>query len=195
MEDKLEIMESLIRVTPMPIKSGEMVFLCNCGVAHQNYACEHLGLSMLWNPDMKLPDVERAEQLKVKQIKKASNLFAAIAKRNKKEISISPQQRTTPRSYGNQCSQHTLFLWQTAVPPWLQRVAAWNQQRLHFLINTPSASIDWLLLCSQDYPSAISTANLIVCSRQWIPSFLFLREARVLLDVVTFRRTCLLEEG
>ncbi len=29
MEDKLDIMESFVRVTPMPIKSGEMVFLCS----------------------------------------------------------------------------------------------------------------------------------------------------------------------
>jgi hypothetical protein len=40
---------------------------------------------MLWNPDMKLPDVERAEQLKARETKKASNPFAAVAKRNKKE--------------------------------------------------------------------------------------------------------------
>ncbi len=29
-EDKLEIMESFVPVTPMPIKTGEIVFLCNC---------------------------------------------------------------------------------------------------------------------------------------------------------------------
>jgi hypothetical protein len=71
-EGKLEIMESFIRVTLMPIKSCEMVFLCNCSVAYQNYACEHSGVvSMLWNLDMKLPDVqvERAEQLKWKDTK------------------------------------------------------------------------------------------------------------------------------
>jgi hypothetical protein len=53
-EDKLEIMDSFLCVTPMPIKRGEMVFLCNCCDAYHNYACEHSGVvSMLWNPDMK----------------------------------------------------------------------------------------------------------------------------------------------
>ncbi len=40
---------------------------------------------MLWNPDIKLPDVERAELLKAKETKKVSNTFAAVAKRNKTE--------------------------------------------------------------------------------------------------------------
>jgi hypothetical protein len=47
-EDKLDIMEGFIRVTPM-------VFLCNCRDSYSNHECEHSGvLSMLWNPDMKL---------------------------------------------------------------------------------------------------------------------------------------------
>ncbi len=39
-EDKLDIMENFVRVTPMPIKSCEMVFLCNCGDAYSNYGCD-----------------------------------------------------------------------------------------------------------------------------------------------------------
>jgi hypothetical protein len=64
-EDKLDIMESFVRVTPMPVKSGEMVFLCNCGDAYCNYGCEHSGatvLSMLWNQDMKFPDVGKGSK-------------------------------------------------------------------------------------------------------------------------------------
>ncbi len=69
-EEKLEIMESFVRVTPMPIKSGEMVFLCNCYDAYKYYACVHSGVvSMLWNPEMTFPDVERAHPLKAKQTK------------------------------------------------------------------------------------------------------------------------------
>jgi hypothetical protein len=85
-EDKLDIMimESFVRVTPMPIKSGEMVFLCNCGDAYKNYECVHSGvLSMLWNQDMKFPDAERVHHLKAKQTKKALNPFEAVAKRHK----------------------------------------------------------------------------------------------------------------
>ncbi len=85
-EDKLDIMESFVRVTPMPIKSGEMVFLCNCGEAYKNYACVHSGvLSMLWNHDMKFPDAERAHHLKAKLTKKALNPFEAVAKRHKQD--------------------------------------------------------------------------------------------------------------
>jgi hypothetical protein len=39
----------------------------------------------LWNQDLKFPDVERAERLKAKETKKASNPFTA-AKRKKKQI-------------------------------------------------------------------------------------------------------------
>ena len=71
MEDNLEIMESFVCVTPMPINSGEMVFLCNCGDAYKNYACVHSGvMSMLWNLDMIFPDAERAHHLKAKQTRK-----------------------------------------------------------------------------------------------------------------------------
>ncbi len=84
MDDKLDVMESFVRVTPMPIKSGEMVFLCNCGDAYKNYACVHSGvLSMLWNLDMIFPDAERVHHLKAKQTKKVLNPFEAVAERHK----------------------------------------------------------------------------------------------------------------
>jgi hypothetical protein len=86
-EDRLDIMESFVRVTSMPVKSGEMLFLCNCGDAYHNYGCEHSRvLSMLWNPDLKLPYVERAAKLKAKEAKAPSIPFAAVAKRKKKKI-------------------------------------------------------------------------------------------------------------
>ncbi len=86
-EDKLDIMESFVRVTPMPIRSSDMVFLCNCGDAYRNYGCEHSGVrSMLWNPDMEFPDVERSAKLKAKGAKTPSNPFAAVAKRKQKKV-------------------------------------------------------------------------------------------------------------
>jgi hypothetical protein len=159
-EDKLKIMESFVRVTPMPIKSGEMVFLCNCGVAYQNYACEHSGVvSMLWNPDLKLPYVERAAQLKAKETKKASNPFAAVAKRNKKEKIDLPSAKEDPK-----------VVWKPVLPAYsvpledsgasmaaksrsMGRVR--HQARMHFLFNPQSASIDWLLLFSQEVPLSL----------------------------------------
>jgi hypothetical protein len=66
---------------------------------------------MLWIPDMKLPDVEWAEQLKAKEAMTASNPFVAVAKRKKEKIhqlrerrrrSISHKQRMIPKSCGIQ---------------------------------------------------------------------------------------------
>jgi hypothetical protein len=49
-EDKLEIMENFVRVTPMPVRNGELVFICSCKDGCRNYACDHsIVLSMLWN--------------------------------------------------------------------------------------------------------------------------------------------------
>jgi hypothetical protein len=39
---------------------------------------------MLWNPKLNFPDVERAAQLKAKEVKKASTPFDAVNKRKKK---------------------------------------------------------------------------------------------------------------
>ena len=52
----------------MPIKKGELVFLWNCADGYLSYVCEHsVVASMLWNPKLNRPDVERAEQLKAKE--------------------------------------------------------------------------------------------------------------------------------
>ena len=84
LEEKLDLMDSFVRVTPMPIKSGEMVFLCNCGDAYKYYGCVHSGvMSMLWNQDMTFPDTVRAHPLKAKEAKKKLNPFEAVAKRQK----------------------------------------------------------------------------------------------------------------
>jgi len=84
LDEKFDIMDSFVRVTPMPIKSGEMVFLCNCGDAYKYYGCVHSGvMSMLWNQDMTFPDTVRAHPLKAKEPKKVLNPFEAVAKRKK----------------------------------------------------------------------------------------------------------------
>ncbi len=96
-DDKLEIMESFVPVTPMLIKTGKLVFLCNCCDAHRNYRCAFRVVSMLRIPDTTFPDVERAHQLKAKQTKKASNQFDAVAKRNKKEEIAQPSAKDDPK--------------------------------------------------------------------------------------------------
>ncbi len=85
-EDKLEITENFVRVTPMPVRSGKLVFICNCKDGYSNYACDHsIVLSMLWNPKLNFQDVERAAQLKAKEVKKASTPFDDVNKRKKKQ--------------------------------------------------------------------------------------------------------------
>jgi hypothetical protein len=85
-EDKLEIMENFVRVTPIPVKSWELVFLCDCKDGYRYCACDHsIVLSMLCNPKLNFPHVERAAQLKAKEVKKASTPFDAVNKRKKKQ--------------------------------------------------------------------------------------------------------------
>jgi hypothetical protein len=81
---------------------------------------------MLWNADLIVPNVERAQQLKAKEAKQASNPFAAVVKRTQKNEKINQQLiKEMPLYSGIPLSRNTLFLSQTAVPPWKQRVSAW----------------------------------------------------------------------
>ena len=65
---------------------NSLQFICNCNAGYGNYACEHsLILSMLWNQKLNFQDVDRAVQLKAKEVKKASTPFNAVAKRKKKQ--------------------------------------------------------------------------------------------------------------
>ncbi len=83
-----------------------------------------------------------------------------LLRETKRSKLISPRQRTFPKSYGNQWFQNTLFLWKTVVPAWLQRVSAWDLLDIRlecFYCETHHLHL-LLLLCSQDVPSAISTA-------------------------------------
>ena len=74
--DALEVMESFVRVTPLATKVGDMTFLCVCADAYQSYACvESLVLSMLFNPDLEVPDNLREKQLKDRERMKLANPF------------------------------------------------------------------------------------------------------------------------
>jgi hypothetical protein len=63
-----------------------MVFLCNCVDSYSKHACERSGvLSILWNLKLNFPYVERAEQRKAKETKKALTPFGMVEKRKKKQ--------------------------------------------------------------------------------------------------------------
>ncbi len=79
-------MDNFVSVTPMPVRNGELVFICNCKDSYRNYACDYsIVLSMLWNPKLNFQDVEIAAQLKAQEVMKASTPFDAVNKRKKKQ--------------------------------------------------------------------------------------------------------------
>jgi hypothetical protein len=75
-EDTFDIMDAFTRITPLPSKVGEMVFLDTCVDAYQKYTCvEAIVLSMIYNPNLCVPDTERAKQLKGRKVDKPANPF------------------------------------------------------------------------------------------------------------------------
>jgi hypothetical protein len=75
-EDTFDIMDAFTRITPLPSKVGEMVFLDTCVDAYQKYTCvEAIVLSMLYNPNLCVPDTDRAKQLKGRKVQKSANPF------------------------------------------------------------------------------------------------------------------------
>ena len=69
-------MDAFTRIMPLPSKVGEMVFLDTCVDAYQKYTCvEVIVLSMIYNPNLCVPDTERAKQLKGRKVDKPANPF------------------------------------------------------------------------------------------------------------------------
>ena len=84
------MMESFVRVTPLATKVGDMDFLCVCADAYQCYTCvEALVLTMLFNPNLNVPDNLREKQLKDRQRAKLANPFTT---RRVKEKTTKEQQ-------------------------------------------------------------------------------------------------------
>ena len=72
----LQVLESFVRVVPLATKVGEMEFLCVCADAYQCYACvDALVLTMLFNPNLYVPDNLREKQLKDREKAVLANPF------------------------------------------------------------------------------------------------------------------------
>ncbi len=83
-EDALQVIASFVRVTPLATKVGEMAFLCVCADVYQSYSyVEALVLSMLFNPDSKVPDNLREKQLMDCERAKLANPFTAKRAKDK----------------------------------------------------------------------------------------------------------------
>jgi hypothetical protein len=69
-------MAAFTSITLLPSKVSEMVFLCTCGDAYQKYTCvEVIVLSMIFNPNLSVPDSDWAKQLKGSKCDKPANPF------------------------------------------------------------------------------------------------------------------------
>ena len=82
--DVLEVMESFVRVMPLATKVGELEFLCVCADSYQCYSCvEAIVLTMLFTPNLTVPDNLREKQLKEREKAVLANPFTT--KRMKEE--------------------------------------------------------------------------------------------------------------
>ena len=64
-QSTLDIMEGFVRVKALEKQVGDMVFLCCCTDAYQCYTCvDAIVLSMIFNPDLEVPDNLRKKQIK-----------------------------------------------------------------------------------------------------------------------------------
>jgi hypothetical protein len=75
-EQTLDIMDAFTSITPLSSKVSEMVSLCTCADAYQKYTCvEAIILSMIFNPNLSVPDTDRAKQLNSRKCDKPANQF------------------------------------------------------------------------------------------------------------------------
>ncbi len=84
-DDVLDLMESFHHIKPLPIKSGDQVFLCTCCDAYQKYCCvESTALSLLYNLDFEVPDIARLQQIKEREKAELANPFNSKRLKEKK---------------------------------------------------------------------------------------------------------------
>ena len=77
-EDTLDLMDSFNYIKPLHKKSGQMVWLCSCADAYQSYCCvESVILSLLFNPELEVPDIASLKQLKDRERAARANPFTA----------------------------------------------------------------------------------------------------------------------
>ena len=77
-EDTLDLMDSFNYIKPLHKKSGQMVWLCSCADAYQSYCCvESVILSLLFNPELEVPDIASLRQLKDRERAARANPFTA----------------------------------------------------------------------------------------------------------------------
>ena len=98
LDDVLDLMEHFHHIKPLPIKSGEQVFLCTCCDAYQKYCCvESTALSLLYNQELEVPDIERLKQIKDREKALLANPFNTKSIKEKKRQQDKAQEKAAPK--------------------------------------------------------------------------------------------------
>ena len=91
-------MEHFHHIKPLAIKSGEQVFLCTCCDAYQKYCCvESTALSLLYNRELEVPDIERLKQIKDREKALLANPFNTKSIKEKKRQQDKAQEKAAPK--------------------------------------------------------------------------------------------------
>ena len=98
LDDVLDLMEHFHHIKPLAIKSGEQVFLCTCCDAYQKYCCvESSILSLLYNLELEVPDIERLKQIKEREKIVLANPFNAKSIKEKKRQEDKAKEKAAPK--------------------------------------------------------------------------------------------------
>ena len=73
------------RVMPHKVKLGALSFRCSCRDSHRTLVCDDtIAVNMLFDPELKVPDEERAGQIKAREKAKLANPFTAGTEKERK---------------------------------------------------------------------------------------------------------------
>ena len=84
------------RIMQHKVKLGALSFRCSCRDSHRTLVCDDtIAVNMLFDPELKVPDEERAGQIKAREKAKLANPFTAGSekerKRREKEKKVEPE--------------------------------------------------------------------------------------------------------
>ena len=97
-DDVLDLMEYFHHIRPLPIKSGDQVFLCTCCDAYQNYCCvESTALSLLYNSELEVPDIAQLQQIKEREKALLANPFNTKSIKDKKQKEDKAKEKAAPK--------------------------------------------------------------------------------------------------
>lgn len=80
---------------PLSCKFGGLIFRCSCRDSHRSLVCDDcVAVSMLFDPALKVPDDERAGQVKGRVQEKLTNPFNADKAKKKRETEEKKKRET-----------------------------------------------------------------------------------------------------